>query len=260
VRLALPLSAWLFPCRDPVAQCVAPASCQSAPLAAPHSQVKISSSLYESILPLVRTQVESQVRRRPLHGPIQGGDRLTTLPWATQIKVRDLSRAAVSVTPSEYGSWSEARSGERLCIPRPTPSVRSLPTHDAHASLYRMRRPDGRGQGTLAHALLPCVPALTPTLARLAAAAQGAADARGGGGAQRDGGGPDPGDLRQEGEGAGERDRPPAARDAPGDGGALQRERRRTRTRPPHSHSPTYPLPPSLAPNAIPLLAQFLSK
>ena len=48
--------------------------------------VKISSNLYESILPLVKTQVESQ------------------------IKVRDLSRAQVTLAPAEYASWSEARS------------------------------------------------------------------------------------------------------------------------------------------------------
>lgn len=52
----------------------------------PEGLVKISSSLYESILPLVRTQVESQ------------------------IKVRDLSRAMVSVQPAEFASWSDARS------------------------------------------------------------------------------------------------------------------------------------------------------
>ncbi len=42
--------------------------------------------MYESILPLVKTQVESQ------------------------IKVRDLSRASVTLAPAEYTSWSEARS------------------------------------------------------------------------------------------------------------------------------------------------------
>merc|ERR1712159_822828 len=47
----------------------------------PEGLVKISTSLYESILPLVKTQVESQ------------------------IKVRDLSRAQVSVQPAEYTSW-----------------------------------------------------------------------------------------------------------------------------------------------------------
>ena len=51
----------------------------------PEGLVKISQSLYESILPLVRTQVESQ------------------------IKVRDFSRAQVSIQPAEFGNWSEAR-------------------------------------------------------------------------------------------------------------------------------------------------------
>tara|TARA_B110000902_G_scaffold234445_1_gene279037 strand:+ start:63 stop:515 length:453 start_codon:yes stop_codon:yes gene_type:complete len=48
--------------------------------------VKISQSLYESILPLVKTQVESQ------------------------IKVRDFSRTQVSIQPAEYASWSDMRS------------------------------------------------------------------------------------------------------------------------------------------------------
>lgn len=47
--------------------------------------VKISSSLYESILPLVKTQVESQ------------------------IKVRDLSKSSVTIEPAEFGSWADAR-------------------------------------------------------------------------------------------------------------------------------------------------------
>jgi hypothetical protein len=51
----------------------------------PEGLVKISQQLYESILPLVRTQVESQ------------------------IKVRDLSKMGVSIQPSEYASWQEAR-------------------------------------------------------------------------------------------------------------------------------------------------------
>jgi len=61
----------------------------------PEGLVKISQSLYESILPLVRTQVESQ------------------------IKVRDLSRAQVSVQPAEYASWSEARNELMVEAKRP---------------------------------------------------------------------------------------------------------------------------------------------
>ena len=61
----------------------------------PEGLVKISSTLYESILPLVKTQVESQ------------------------IKVRDLSRATVSIQPSEYASWSEARSDLHVEAKRP---------------------------------------------------------------------------------------------------------------------------------------------
>lgn len=51
----------------------------------PEGLVKISTGLYESILPLVKTQVESQ------------------------IKVRDLSRAQVSIQPAEFSSWADAR-------------------------------------------------------------------------------------------------------------------------------------------------------
>lgn len=61
----------------------------------PEGLVKISSCLYESILPLVRTQVESQ------------------------IKVRDLSRAMVSVSPAEYSSWPEARNELMVEAKRP---------------------------------------------------------------------------------------------------------------------------------------------
>ena len=47
--------------------------------------MKISSSLYETILPMVKTQVESQ------------------------IKVRDLSSTAVSIAPADYSSWHDVR-------------------------------------------------------------------------------------------------------------------------------------------------------
>ena len=46
----------------------------------------VSQSLYESILPLVKTQVESQ------------------------IKVRDFSKCQVTMAPAEFSSWSDARS------------------------------------------------------------------------------------------------------------------------------------------------------
>lgn len=51
----------------------------------PEGLVKISSSLYETILPMVKTQVESQ------------------------IKVRDFSNCAVSISPADYSSWHEVR-------------------------------------------------------------------------------------------------------------------------------------------------------
>lgn len=47
---------------------------------------RISSGLYESILPLVKSQVESQ------------------------IKVRDFSSAQVTLMPAEHSSWAEAKS------------------------------------------------------------------------------------------------------------------------------------------------------
>jgi hypothetical protein len=50
----------------------------------PEGLVKISSSLYETISPLVASQV------------------------ASQIKVRDFSNCSVSIEPSEYQSWADA--------------------------------------------------------------------------------------------------------------------------------------------------------
>lgn len=64
----------------------------------PEGLVKISSGLYDSILPLVRTQVDSQ------------------------IKVRDLSRTSVSVEPAEFSSWTEARSAMMVEAKRPLKS------------------------------------------------------------------------------------------------------------------------------------------
>jgi len=61
----------------------------------PEGLVKISSNLYESILPLVKTQVESQ------------------------IKVRDFSKASVTLAPAEYSSWADARSAMMVELKRP---------------------------------------------------------------------------------------------------------------------------------------------
>merc|ERR1711959_499630 len=61
----------------------------------PEGLVKISQSLYESILPLVKAQVQSQ------------------------IKVRDFSKATVSLCPAEYSSWSECRTEMMLEAKRP---------------------------------------------------------------------------------------------------------------------------------------------
>jgi hypothetical protein len=51
----------------------------------PEGLVKISSSLYQTILPMVRSQV------------------------AAHIKVKDMSKFAVSIAPAEYASWQDAR-------------------------------------------------------------------------------------------------------------------------------------------------------
>lgn len=51
----------------------------------PEGLVKISSGLYETILPMVKAQVESQ------------------------IKVRDLSHTAVNISPADFSSWHDVR-------------------------------------------------------------------------------------------------------------------------------------------------------
>ena len=51
----------------------------------PEGLVKIGSDLYSTILPMVKAQVESQ------------------------IKVRDLSAAKLTIAPAGHSSWSEAR-------------------------------------------------------------------------------------------------------------------------------------------------------
>ncbi len=61
----------------------------------PEGLVKMSQQLYESILPLVRTQV------------------------ASQIKVRDFSRTQVSVFPAEHASWQDARAELMLEAKKP---------------------------------------------------------------------------------------------------------------------------------------------
>lgn len=88
----------------------------------PEGLVKISSQLYESILPLVRTQVESQ------------------------IKVRDLSHASVSVAPAEFASWNEARSelmveGKKPLMAQRASEIAAAPEseHDAIRAEYAQR-------------------------------------------------------------------------------------------------------------------------
>lgn len=61
----------------------------------PEGLVKISQQLYDSILPVVRTQV------------------------ASQLKVRDFSKCCVSIAPSEYSSWSDARAELMVEAKRP---------------------------------------------------------------------------------------------------------------------------------------------
>lgn len=62
---------------------------------------------------VVKTQVESQVRRRPFSQLSAHPIALVLYSHITwrrpQIKVRDLSRASVVITPAEFGSWADAR-------------------------------------------------------------------------------------------------------------------------------------------------------
>jgi len=44
---------------------------------------------------------------------------LISVPYSLQIKVRDLSRASVSISPAEFGTWSQARSELLLEAKRP---------------------------------------------------------------------------------------------------------------------------------------------
>jgi hypothetical protein len=67
----------------------------------------VSQTLYESILPLVKTQVDSQ------------------------IKVRDFSRAQVSIQPAEFGSWSEARNELMVEAKRPLKAQMSAEVSNA---------------------------------------------------------------------------------------------------------------------------------
>lgn len=82
----------------------------------PEGLVKISSSLFEHILPLVKGQVE------------------------TQIKVRDMSNAQVSVKPADYSSWSEARNELIVDAKRPLKAalaaeLSAQPDHDKHHTI-----------------------------------------------------------------------------------------------------------------------------
>ena len=91
----------------------------------PEGLVKISQSLYESILPLVKTQVESQ------------------------IKVRDLSRASVTLAPAEYTSWQEARSELMIEGKRPLKAQLQAElaqrTKDDEERLQKMKEPGSNG-------------------------------------------------------------------------------------------------------------------
>ena len=160
------------------------------------------------VLPLNVIPREGSARRRRLSRGSPPPDVRSCHPG----QVRDLSRASVAIQPSEYASWSEARSGASPPAPPPLFTVAStchkLTTRLACSS----RRPHGRGQGS--HRTTPPLrcPALTFSPC-LAAAAQGPADGRGGGGVEQHQGRRDPRRVRQAREGARERDRPPAARE-----------------------------------------------
>ena len=71
----------------------------------PEGLVKISSSLYESILPLVKQQVDSQ------------------------IKVRDFSAAKVHLQPAEFSSWGDARSEMMIEAKRYASTIAMLSCH-----------------------------------------------------------------------------------------------------------------------------------
>ena len=83
----------------------------------------VSQSLYESILPLVKTQVESQ------------------------IKVRDFSKASVTFAPAEYASWGDARSAlwsspRSACLStNPLPAYHACVDTSAHTCNSCIRRP-----------------------------------------------------------------------------------------------------------------------
>ena len=65
------------------------------------------------VFAVVKTQVESQVRRRPLSQP--SAHPMPSVLYShiarhrPQIKVRDLSRSSVTITPAEFASWADAR-------------------------------------------------------------------------------------------------------------------------------------------------------
>ena len=67
---------------------------------------QISSSLYETILPMVKQQVETCALRLERYACACAH----RTPCARrQIKVRDMSRTQVAIAPAEYSSWSDAR-------------------------------------------------------------------------------------------------------------------------------------------------------
>merc|ERR1712195_207989 len=82
----------------------------------PEGLVKISSGLYETILPMVKQQVESQ------------------------IKVRDLSHTSVSIAPADYSSWhdvrtelmSEAKTGFKAAFHQEERAIEHMIDHEVH--------------------------------------------------------------------------------------------------------------------------------
>lgn len=75
---------------------------------------RISQSLYDSILPMVK--VCAALLPRPTRAPAISALSHPPPPCcsqtqvAAQIKVRDLSRCTVTASPAGYSSWNEARS------------------------------------------------------------------------------------------------------------------------------------------------------
>jgi hypothetical protein len=78
------------------------------PLTAFAALLAVSSNLYETILPMVKAQVESQMCAHASSHP-HAHQTLTGCPFGPTSKVRDLSATAVSIAPADFSSWHDVR-------------------------------------------------------------------------------------------------------------------------------------------------------